>query len=126
MGRMILAQDAFDAVTLYVRTVLVIAGLVCFLLVVLLAYRRFKGSGYRQKMAELEQELIKARLDAEKKKAYKPILPPVTFEGNYSIKLDTDKPKSSDLDAPPALTPLRQDRVQPYVGLKLTRPFETK
>ena len=64
--------------------------------------------------------------DAEKKKAYKPILPPVTFEGNYSIKLDTDKPKSSDLDAPPALTPLRQDRVQPYVGLKLTKPFETK
>jgi hypothetical protein len=63
--------------------------------------------------------------DAEKK-TYEPILPPVNFEGNYSLKLHTEKPKASDLDAPPALTPLRDDSPHPFVGLKLTKPLESK
>ena len=63
--------------------------------------------------------------DADKK-AYEPILPPVTFDGNYSLKLHTEQPKSSDLDAPPALTPLRDDSLHPFVGLKLTKPLESK
>jgi hypothetical protein len=58
--------------------------------------------------------------DSDKSKAYEPLLPSVTLDGHTSITLDTDKPKASDLDNPPALTPLRDDSFKPYVGLKLT------
>ena len=63
--------------------------------------------------------------DAEKDGAFKPILPPVTIH-SYSVKLNTEKPNASDLDAPPALTPLRDNSLHPYVGLKLTKPLNSK
>jgi len=64
--------------------------------------------------------------EADKNDEAKPLLPPVTFGDNYSVKLDVDKPKASDLDAPPALTPLRDDSFQPFVGLKFTKPLNSK
>jgi len=64
--------------------------------------------------------------DGAKNKDYKPIVPPVNFEGGYSVNLDTERPKASDLDAPPALAPLRDDAVHPFVGLKLSKPLQSK
>jgi hypothetical protein len=64
--------------------------------------------------------------DATKDKAFQPILPPVNLDGGFSVNLDTDRPKASDLDAPPALSPLRDDSIQPFVGLKLTKPLQSK
>jgi hypothetical protein len=61
--------------------------------------------------------------DEAKDKVFRPILPPVDLNGGYSVNLDTDKPKPSDLDAPPALSPLRDDSIHPYVGLKLIKPL---
>ena len=48
------------------------------------------------------------------------------FTADYSVKLSTEKPKASDLDAPPALAPLRDDSLHPFVGLKLTKPLDSK
>jgi hypothetical protein len=64
--------------------------------------------------------------DAAKNKVFQPILPPVNLDGGFSVNLDTDRPKASDLDAPPALTPLRDDSIHPFVGLKITKPLQSK
>jgi len=64
--------------------------------------------------------------DADKNKKYEPLLPPVAFEGNYSLKLDTEQRQPTDRDSPSAYTPYQQDAVQPYFGLKFGKPLDSK
>ncbi len=42
--------------------------------------------------------------------------------GEYSLKLDTDEPRQI-ATVPSGLTPLRQETVRPFLGLKLSRPL---
>jgi len=49
-------------------------------------------------------------------------LPSAQF-GDYSLKLDTDKPKPLDVPDSGALTPLKRETIDPFVGFKLTRPI---
>jgi hypothetical protein len=64
--------------------------------------------------------------DADKNKTYEPLLPPVTLEGNYSFKLDTDQRKPSDLGNSSTFTPYHEDAVKPFFGLKLSKPLDSK
>lgn len=43
--------------------------------------------------------------------------------GDYSLKLDTDAPKPLNSPDSGALTPLKQDSIQPFVGFSLSRPI---
>jgi hypothetical protein len=43
--------------------------------------------------------------------------------GDYSLGLDTDNPNKPDSTAPLGLSTLRQDTIQPFVGLKLSGPL---
>jgi hypothetical protein len=43
--------------------------------------------------------------------------------GEYSLKLDTDKPQNVGVPDPSGLKPLRQETPGPFLGLKLSRPL---
>ena len=43
--------------------------------------------------------------------------------GDYSLKLDTDEPRNIGVPDPSGLTPLKQETVKPFLGLKLSRPL---
>jgi len=68
--------------------------------------------------------------DADKSKAAKdPLLPPVDLNGylqGYSVELNTDDARLPDATIPQGLSTLEEDRFQPFLGLKLTKPLETK
>jgi hypothetical protein len=62
--------------------------------------------------------------DNAKNNGYRPILPTVDLDGGYSVNLNTEMPKPTELDAPPALSDLRQNSIQPFVGLRLSKPLD--
>jgi len=43
--------------------------------------------------------------------------------GDYSLKLETDQPASSNAPVPLGLLPSKQDAINPFVGLKLSKPL---
>ena len=68
MTKILIAQEEF--VSMYLTVFFVGVGAVVIGLLAALAYRRRKTSmKFRDKMSSLEQDLIKARIEAEKKKA---------------------------------------------------------
>jgi len=43
--------------------------------------------------------------------------------GDYTLQLNTDRPQPSSAPTPPGLVPSKQDGIDPFVGLKLSRPL---
>lgn len=43
--------------------------------------------------------------------------------GDYSLKLNTNTPKHLDAPTPGALTPLKQETNQPFIGFSFSRPL---
>jgi hypothetical protein len=60
----------------------------------------------------------------------RPLLPRVDLNGylrGYSVQLNTDQPNQSYLPQSQGLTTLQdQDEIRGFLGLKLTKPLETK
>jgi hypothetical protein len=44
--------------------------------------------------------------------------------GDYSLKLETDRPRSNNVPLPAPLTAPKEDAVKPYVGFKLLRQLQ--
>jgi hypothetical protein len=44
--------------------------------------------------------------------------------GDYSLKLETDRPRNNNVPLPSALTATKEDAVKPYVGFKLLRQLQ--
>jgi hypothetical protein len=60
--------------------------------------------------------------------ADKQFLPPVGLDGylqGYSLELDTSRPSLSEVPKQQGL-PQSKDEVQPFIGLKLTRPLGSR